>query len=436
MDPIPRPLSQRSKITVVLGLLGVLGYFGWFQLIRDEPARMPAGFILAEPLPPVPDAENGLVYLDAEIEKEIWPEIEKEQREIMAWRERWSEERMQPLIEAAPSMREIVDKALRFSGWRTESGPGSRSFHQAQQLAESFLRAKVRQFVEINNAGAAMDWLEPMWQLSRRLEKTPVSMASYMIAVGTNRVGDATLMRVLSRPEANDAMLARGMLWLASPAALPQEMVKALARDYRLDAELWFDPRENPNLKLGAIFGLIDGKEVPDWVVKSRFKPQAYHNLMLRQLALLDRLTKTPEPGGLRQLRAARDWLESESKLSVWSLEPNRAGRILAATSHVYFKMAESIRSCDAFRGCCRAAIAAKRWSLVNGDKKVPAIADLVPEFLPAEPLDPYDGQPLRWDAATGTAYSIGPDGIDNLPTFKTGEIGAFGEQGVAARLP
>ncbi len=432
MESTHRPFSRLSKIGAVLGLLGVVGYLAWFQLIRDEPPRMPAGFILAEPLPPVPDADNGLVYLEAEIEKEIWPEIEKEQREIMGWREPWNEERMQPLIEAAPAMREIVDKALRFPGWRTESGPGSRSFYKAQQLAESFLRGKVRQFVEIDDAGAAMDWLEPLVQLSRRLEETPDSLASYMIAVGTNRVGDATLIRVLSRPGANDAMLARGMLWLASPTAHPQDMVKALARDYRL----WFDPRKNPNLKLGATAGLLSGKEVPDWVAKSRFKPQAYYNLMLRQLALLDHLTRIPERGGLQKLRAARDWLESESKLSVWSLEPNRAGRILAGTSHVYFEMAESIWSCDAFRGCCRAAIAAKRWSLAHDGKRVPAIAALVPEFLPAVPLDPYDGQPLRWDAATGTVYSIGPDGIDNLPTFKTGEMGAFGEQGVAARLP
>ena len=39
------------------------------------------------------------------------------------------------------------------------------------------------------------------------------------------------------------------------------------------------------------------------------------------------------------------------------------------------------------------------------------SLAELVPEFLPAVPVDPWDGRPLRYRA--GTVWSIGRDGKD-----------------------
>jgi hypothetical protein len=42
------------------------------------------------------------------------------------------------------------------------------------------------------------------------------------------------------------------------------------------------------------------------------------------------------------------------------------------------------------------------------------AFAELVPRYLPAVPVDPLDGKPLRWSPETGTVWSIGPDGDDD----------------------
>jgi hypothetical protein len=61
-------------------------------------------------------------------------------------------------------------------------------------------------------------------------------------------------------------------------------------------------------------------------------------------------------------------------------------------------------------------AIALKRFQLKLG--KLPeTLNDLVPEFSPAAPIDPYDGKPLRYHPnADGTylLYSIGEDGKDD----------------------
>ena len=60
------------------------------------------------------------------------------------------------------------------------------------------------------------------------------------------------------------------------------------------------------------------------------------------------------------------------------------------------------------------AGIAAQRFRLKHG--KLPArLEDLVPGFLPAVPMDPFDGRPLRWVVKGDelVVYSIGRNRID-----------------------
>ena len=61
-------------------------------------------------------------------------------------------------------------------------------------------------------------------------------------------------------------------------------------------------------------------------------------------------------------------------------------------------------------------AIALKRFQMKQG-KSAESLTVLVPEFLSAVPIDPYDGQPLRYHSnADGTflLYSVGEDGKDD----------------------
>jgi hypothetical protein len=68
-----------------------------------------------------------------------------------------------------------------------------------------------------------------------------------------------------------------------------------------------------------------------------------------------------------------------------------------------------------AHRDLVLCAIAARQYEHQHGELP-PALADLVPEFLPAVPTDPFDGRPLRMIAtAEGlTIYSIGRDRQDD----------------------
>lgn len=61
-------------------------------------------------------------------------------------------------------------------------------------------------------------------------------------------------------------------------------------------------------------------------------------------------------------------------------------------------------------------AIALKRYQLKHGNYP-PDLNSLVPEFLSVVPLDPVDGQPLRYQSNTDgtfTLYSVGENGVDD----------------------
>jgi hypothetical protein len=85
---------------------------------------------------------------------------------------------------------------------------------------------------------------------------------------------------------------------------------------------------------------------------------------------------------------------------------------LLPAFSKVVFRDAES----RARLRTAIAAIAIERWRSTHGEKIPDSLAELVPDFLPAVPQDPFDGQPVRFKKRTKgyIVYSIGPNFQDD----------------------
>jgi len=63
---------------------------------------------------------------------------------------------------------------------------------------------------------------------------------------------------------------------------------------------------------------------------------------------------------------------------------------------------------------CCT-SLAVERYRLAN-DALPDSLSTLVPKFLDAVPIDPFDGQPLRYKklAKGCVVYSVGEDGKDD----------------------
>ena len=84
-------------------------------------------------------------------------------------------------------------------------------------------------------------------------------------------------------------------------------------------------------------------------------------------------------------------------------------------------------------RGKTQLVIAAARWRLDHDGELPPTLDALVPQYLPAVPLDPCskDCKPLNYDAATGVVWSVGESGdfdYSKLPVEKSKRLrGEFG---------
>ena len=92
-------------------------------------------------------------------------------------------------------------------------------------------------------------------------------------------------------------------------------------------------------------------------------------------------------------------------------------------------RCSETVARADAQRNLMRLALVMYRYQAGHG--RLPSKVDeLVPDFIPAVPQDPFDGKPLRMKKTDRglVLYSIGPDMTDNggakfEPATKTGDI-------------
>jgi hypothetical protein len=118
-------------------------------------------------------------------------------------------------------------------------------------------------------------------------------------------------------------------------------------------------------------------------------------------------LAGLPSPRNL----AACTNLASQQELAADSHRYILSGLLLPAVDRILKRESE----CAAWLSMAQAALAVERFRLAN-DRLPMKLSELVPQFLPAVPLDPFDGAPLRYKplAKGYVVYSIGPDGRDD----------------------
>ena len=118
--------------------------------------------------------------------------------------------------------------------------------------------------------------------------------------------------------------------------------------------------------------------------------------MQVRQLPRQERMSAAKTVDAARNALPKRDFLIHEwmpSAVDVVRLELTEAARLATA-------------SCG---------LAVERYRLARGTLPE-TLRDLVPTYLPEVPLDPFDGQPLRYKHLERgyTVYSVGPDGTDD----------------------
>lgn len=126
----------------------------------------------------------------------------------------------------------------------------------------------------------------------------------------------------------------------------------------------------------------------------------------------------------LQAIRAAKRGVPFASALKdVQALERNRYALGVAAPLKWFFSMqlaippraVERIMVAHTTRDLAAIALALRRFQFREG-RWPRDLRELVPGFLPAPPIDPWDGKPLRYrldPEGRPILYSVGPDGVD-----------------------
>jgi len=106
------------------------------------------------------------------------------------------------------------------------------------------------------------------------------------------------------------------------------------------------------------------------------------------------------------------EWKRTEARL----FENHRMGILTKMLVPALGRCMEAAAKADARHRLAMIAVAATSYRLKTG--RLPArLEDLVPEFMPAVPVDPFDGKPMKMAAAPGggmVIYSVGADFKDD----------------------
>ena len=244
-----------------------------------------------------------------------------------------------------------------------------------------------------HNAPAAADAIQAMFAAAHSLKNEP-TLVSQVVRLALDDMARDQLERRLSDSHFSDDRLAaidRQLAVCDYEAAFHRAMLAA-----RVESFVLFDDPANL------------GTQAPI-AASALFRPgdQAVY------LRIMQKLIAAFQTTGPALRNAMADAEQEVNELSQTPLGRLRCPIALLALPAVQ-PCAEALNRGVAYRDSARVAVAIERFRFRHG--KPPQTLDaLAPEFLPEVPLDPFDGQPLRYrvDADEYAVYSIGADLID-----------------------
>ena len=241
-------------------------------------------------------------------------------------------------------------------------------------------------------------------RLSAALQRKHISTGTSLLnfLTGVFWFSNDLVARALVRMDLQDADLAGLDQLLDSDPSTAEDYREAMRHEFRV---LWNFLLDAKDATRGEAKGLI----------RYYYQKNRTLNLLAREFRSHITLALTAPYETIAALTSERE--ERQQRLSRWRT-PNLLGENIVANVLVLGTMELPIRCRTAVRRSLRVIIALHRYHKSHGT--LPATLDeLVPAFLPAVPQDPFDFQPLRWDAVKRSVYSIGSDGKNQPPDFE-----------------
>lgn len=257
-----------------------------------------------------------------------------------------------------------------------------------------------------------------IYSIQEHAGNSPVYVSG-LLAIGIGGCADAAVLRLL--PAVTDAQQLSS-LHLPSEDGLPRIMDRALVSEEACDTTAWVDVFEDSTVvKQGMSKRFAERRSGP---ILNEMIP-ALHELIAASSITLSRFHSWPyELDALHEsIQLARNlsntpvyqWKETQVELTESNTLYARQGPLTYVLLPYFVSGTQATSGAIAYRRMVQMALAATRYRLERGHYPAEA-AELVPTYLPALPIDPFDGKPLRMKTeADGLLfYSVGRDRTDD----------------------
>ena len=256
------------------------------------------------------------------------------------------------------------------------------------------VRTKARRDVEQGRIAEARQDAVDLMAFASKMSDEAETRPTWMIASSFRGAACSIALDILAIGKASDADLAALKTLVGERTAAKFDVRRLVYADFRysLTRQLWRGP--NPSLR--ERYSLHPNRTLAEIIVR------------------LQEVVAMSEKGYDRTIRSQRASGDGMMP-GQWCLFPNAEGRSFADMFLASWLSWSRLRALDAF-GCLAAetCLAAEQFRRANG-RAPTTLEELVPKFLSAVPLDPFESsRPLSYDAERGVIWTVGPDGDYN----------------------
>lgn len=129
---------------------------------------------------------------------------------------------------------------------------------------------------------------------------------------------------------------------------------------------------------------------------------------------ILGMLEQQDRPLNQREYQAYELLIEDKPEVLKAMVNGNMMGDVMLRLMLPSMSRVDNVIARTDFESDCVYLMLALRLYQLEHGALPPTLDALVPDIIPAVPTDPYDGQPIRYDAERALLYSVGEDFIDN----------------------
>ncbi|MBI4252572.1 hypothetical protein HY623_00100 [Candidatus Uhrbacteria bacterium] len=278
----------------------------------------------------------------------------------------------------------------------------------------SALRTRV--FVRAGNGTEGLEEILHSIRISSAILRSQSTLIEYLVALGMKEIGINTARDIVSKETVDSTKLKQIVSELSNYYDNEKGLESAFRGEYMGTAQIIDRMATGDFESSRAVFDSLGESSDPERVnepskkVMNSFyfrqnKSKKIHAEMMRAFLL-----NTTKPCGMQQFPKPEQ--SNNSSVALY-FSDNAIGKLLTALAvasyeNVFTKKCQD----DLLVGVLQATLALKMHITAMG--AYPAtLSELVPQYFPSVPLDPFDGKPLRYSPTKKILYSVGKDLID-----------------------